>query len=50
VSNYGIKYNIITNSLECQFGLCHYDVFVETVEMDISFAYFGVSMKEMDKR
>jgi hypothetical protein len=35
MSNYRIKYGIITNRL------------VETIEMDISFAYIGVRMNKM---
>jgi hypothetical protein len=38
MSNYGIKYIIITHRLKCQFGLYHCDGLVKTIEMDISFS------------
>jgi hypothetical protein len=47
MSNYGIKYTIITNNLNCHFGLYHCDGLVETIEMDISFACFGVRMEKI---
>jgi hypothetical protein len=49
MSNYGIKYIIITNSIKCQFGLHHCDGLVETIEMDISFDNFGVRMQKILK-
>jgi hypothetical protein len=45
--NYGIKYAIITNNLECQFGLHHCDGLVETIEMNLSFDNFGVGMQKI---
>jgi hypothetical protein len=45
--NYGIKYGIITNNLECQFGLHHCDGLVETIEMNLSFDNFGVGMQKI---
>jgi hypothetical protein len=50
MSNYRIKYGIITNNLKWKFGLCHCDGLVETIEMDISFAYNGVRMHEIWER
>jgi hypothetical protein len=38
MSNYRIKYGIITNNLKCQFELHHCDGLVEMIEMDISFS------------
>jgi hypothetical protein len=32
----------ITNSVKCRIGPHHCDKLTETIEMDISFAYFGV--------
>jgi hypothetical protein len=49
MSNYRIKYGIIQNNLKYQFGLLHYDGLVKTIEVDISFAYFGVWMKRYEK-
>jgi hypothetical protein len=46
MSNYRIKYGIITNNIKCQFGLHHYGGLVEMMEMDISFDNFGVRMKK----
>jgi hypothetical protein len=37
MSNYRIKYSIITNNIKFQFGLHHCDGLVETIEMDILF-------------
>ena len=42
--------DIIINNLKCQFGLHHCDGLVETIEMDISFVYFWVWMKEICTR
>jgi hypothetical protein len=47
MSNYGIKHIIITNRLKCQFGIHHCDGLVETIEMDISFAYFGARVQKI---
>jgi hypothetical protein len=47
MSNYRIKYSIITNNLKCQFVLHHCGRLVETIEMDISFAYFGARMQKI---
>jgi hypothetical protein len=44
MSEYGIKYIIITNNIKCQFGLDHCDGLVGTIKMDILFAYIGVRM------
>jgi hypothetical protein len=41
MSNYRIKYIIITNSIKYQLGLCHCDGLVETIKLDILFIYFG---------
>jgi hypothetical protein len=49
MSNYKIKYGIITNYDKCKFGLHNCDGLVEAIEMDISFAYFGVRMKKIGK-
>jgi hypothetical protein len=35
MSNYGIKYIMITNSHKCQVGLHHRDGLIETIKMDI---------------
>jgi hypothetical protein len=40
MSNYRIKYGIITNNIKCQIGLHHCDGIVKTIEMDISFNNF----------
>jgi hypothetical protein len=50
MSNYRIKYGIITNNLKYQFGLHHCDGLDETIETDISFACFGVRMTKIMKR
>jgi hypothetical protein len=49
MSNYRIKYIIIKNYHKCKFWLHHCDGLVKTIEMDISFAYFGVRMKKIGK-
>jgi hypothetical protein len=41
------SYGIIINNLKCQIGLHHCDGLVETIEMDISFAYIGARMREI---
>jgi hypothetical protein len=41
MSNYRIKYGIIQNNLKYQFGLRRCDGLVQTIEMDISFAYWA---------
>jgi hypothetical protein len=40
MSNYRIKYGIVTNNIKCQIGLNHCDGIVKTIEMDISFNNF----------
>jgi hypothetical protein len=50
MSNYRIKYSIITNNIKFQFGLHHCDRLVETIEMDILFVRIGVRMKKIRKR
>jgi hypothetical protein len=50
MNNYRIKYGIVTNNIKCQFGLHHCDRHIDAIEMDISFAYFGVRMKKTWKR
>jgi hypothetical protein len=47
MSNYGIKYIIITNSLKCQFGMHHCDGLVKKIKMDILFAYIRVCVREI---
>jgi hypothetical protein len=47
MSNFGIKYIIITNSLKCQFGLHYCDGLVEVIEMDILFACIRVPMQKI---
>jgi hypothetical protein len=49
MSNYRIKYGIITNNIKCQFGL-HCDGLVKTIKIDMSFAYFGDWMRKISKR
>jgi hypothetical protein len=49
MSNYRIKYNIITNNIKCQFELHHCDGLDETIEMDILFVCTGVRMKKIEK-
>jgi hypothetical protein len=49
MSDYRIKYDIITNNIKCQFGLHHCDGLVETIKMDISFDNFGVQMHKILK-
>jgi hypothetical protein len=41
------RFGIIINNLKCQIGLHYCNGLVETIEMDISFAYFGVRTKEI---
>jgi hypothetical protein len=50
MSNYGIKYIIITNSLKCQNELHHSDELVETIETDILLGHFGVRMQKISNR
>jgi hypothetical protein len=50
MSNYGIKYIIITNSLKCQNGLHHCDELVKAIEMDILLGYIGVRMQKISNR
>jgi hypothetical protein len=47
MSNYGIKYIMITYSLKCKDRLHHCDGLVETIQMDISFAYFGARVQKI---
>jgi hypothetical protein len=47
MSNYGIKYIIVTINIKCQFGLQHCDELVETIKLDILFIYFGAHMKKI---
>jgi hypothetical protein len=41
------RYGIIINNLKCQIGLHHCNRLVETIEMDISFAYIRARMREI---
>jgi hypothetical protein len=43
------RYGIIINNLKCQIDLHHCDGLVETIEMDISFAYIRARMRYMHK-
>jgi hypothetical protein len=47
MSNYRIKYGIITNNSTCQFRLHHCDGLVEMIKLDILFIYFGAHMKKI---
>jgi hypothetical protein len=47
MSNHGIKYIMITNSLKCQVGLYHCDGLVKMIKMDILFVYFRVWMQKI---
>jgi hypothetical protein len=47
MSHYRIQYSIITNNIKIQLELHHCDGLVETIEMDISFAYIGVPTMKM---
>jgi hypothetical protein len=47
MSNYRVKYDIITNNLKCQDGLLHCDRLVKMIETDILFAYFRVWMQKI---
>jgi hypothetical protein len=49
MSNYRIKYGIITNNIKCQFGLHHCYGLVETIGIDILFVCIGVQMKKIRK-
>jgi hypothetical protein len=50
MSNYDIKYVIITNNIKCQFALLHCNGLVETIQMDISYDNFGVRMQKILKK
>jgi hypothetical protein len=47
MSDYRIKYDIITNNLKCQSGLYHCDELIETIKLDILFINFGAHMKKI---
>jgi hypothetical protein len=47
MSNYGIKYIIITSSLKYQFGLHHCDGLVEMIKVDILFVCIRVQIKKI---
>jgi hypothetical protein len=47
MSNYRIKYGIITNNLKCQLELHHFNELIEMIKMDILFTYIGVCMDKI---
>jgi hypothetical protein len=50
MSNYRIKYGIITNNIKCQFGLHHCNGLIKMIEMDILFVFIRDRMKKIGKR
>jgi hypothetical protein len=49
MSNYKIKYGIVTNNSKFQFRLHHCDGLVEMIKLDILFIYFGAHMKKISE-
>jgi hypothetical protein len=47
MSNYRIKYGIITNNLKCQFRRHRCDRLVETIKMNILLDYFGAWVEKI---